>query len=160
MPELNCLSANGRLYHWKEFREKLDSIKDDKELLLSIIKYWERWPMVMYSLDFDHPKTWATPWELIHENYLCKSSLAYLMYHTLHLSNPKRWTKRRLTLQLVKEEETFLVLKVDNKYLLNFMYNEVIIIGNEPVKYSIISIYKNRKDRFTEISKVKKEKAK
>lgn len=160
MPELNCLTPGGRLRHWKKFRESLDSIKEDKKLLLSVIKYWERWPMVMFSLDFDHPETWTTPWEVIHENNLCKSSLAYLMYYTLHLSNPKRWLIKRLKLQLIKSEEIFIALQVDNKYLLNFMLGEAVIIGNESVKYSIISEYKNKKDRFTEILKVKKKKAK
>lgn len=151
MSELNCLSATDRIYHWKEFREDLDSIEDDRKLLLSVIKYWERWPIVLFSLDYDRPVSWATPWEIIHENYLCKSSLAYLMYHTLHLSNPTRWPVKRLKLQLIKIEETFLVLKVDNKYLLNFTLGEVLIIGHEPVEYSIISEYKNKKGCFIEI---------
>ena len=123
------LPPEGRLRHWKEFRLSLVEEMTDEEQLLNTMKYWNQYPLVNRYIDPYEPETWPTPWEFVYENDFCRSSLAYLMEHTLLLGADGRWTKNRLQLKYIDDSEMgmeFIILVVDNKYVINYDQDQII----------------------------------
>lgn len=123
------LSTEERLRHWKTFRCSLDETLTDEEHLLATMKYWQQYPMVGRYIDPYDPARWPTPWELLHENQFCRSSLAYMMEQTLLKSADGRWDSDRLRLRYIDDKELseeFIVLVIDTKYVINYDLEQII----------------------------------
>ncbi len=115
------VSADKRLRLWKEFRETLTQ-QDHFDQLESVAQWFAETPTVNFSIDYDTPSSWPSPWELIEEGNLCESGIAYLMERTLALSG---WDSSRLQLILLKNTEAQILrlcLLVDGLYILNYSY--------------------------------------
>lgn len=116
------LSHVERLLVWREFRLELPGF-DEMEQLEKVATWWAKAPLHHYSIDWDNPENWPTPWELIHENSYCPAALAYLMHQTLALSG---WDPNRLRVVFIRsEDDQRLVLVVDNRFVLNFSHGEI-----------------------------------
>jgi len=127
------LSAGERLRHWKSFRESLDETLSDEDHLSMTIKYWSQYPIVTRYIDPYNSETWPSPWELLYENKFCKSSFAYMMEQTLLKSVDGRWIPSRLELMYIDDKELndeFIILVVDNKYVINYDLERIINFDN------------------------------
>ena len=123
------LSSRKRLRHWKTFRCSLDETLTDEEHLFTTMKYWQQYPLIDRYIDSYAPELWPTPWELLYENQFCRSSLAYMMEQTLLKSDDGRWKLDRLSLKYIDDKrlsDEFIILVVDNKYVINYDINQVI----------------------------------
>jgi len=72
-----------------------------------------------------------------------------MMYWTLHFSNADYWTHDRLELKLVVDNnENFIVLVVDEKYVLNLEYNNILELKEKGGPYKIKDVYEWTGKRF------------
>jgi hypothetical protein len=121
-----------RLHDWKIFRESLTTLAKEEQLI-ETAEYWSVVPLVKYYLNFDKPDTWPTPWELLNEGQFCRSGVAFMMYKTLELCKGGVWTPEQLKLVLINDltnEETYLVLVVEDEYVLNYDHARVVRWSN------------------------------
>jgi hypothetical protein len=149
----NLLSGHDKRRRWKEFREEINLQPNTIETLLSVQQFWEKVPLVHWCTDVDNPNTWLTPWEIIEEDTYSKSTLALMMYWTLVLSNDKKWNDSNLQLKLVQtltEQEIFMVLIVDGKWLMNYSRNEIfdLSVDAEDTLYIVKDIFVKNKKGF------------
>ena len=129
MQQPYLLSSSQRIRHWKTFRTTLNETLTDVEQLVSAMKYWYQYPLVDRYIDPYDPKRWLTPWEFLHENKFCRSSLAYMMKQTLLLGEDERWSDDRLKLMYIDDKELsseFIIVVADNKYVINYDLDKVI----------------------------------
>jgi len=122
------LSPTERVRHWRNFRVTFTDEDTDEEQLLRVLQYWQKYPIINYFLDIDHPKNWPSVWEIIMGNDTCRSSLSYLMKQTLLLSDD-RWTEDRLRLMLIDDRAKstlLIILVIDTKYVVNYSHDEII----------------------------------
>ena len=117
-------SPTERILDWRNFRKELKN-KEEKEQLEEIAKYWSNIPLKMFSIDWDRPDTWTSPWEMLYEFDLDSNAVAILMEQTLILSG---WDALRIKLcyinNIVRKDQTMAVI-IDNKYVLNYSVGEV-----------------------------------
>jgi hypothetical protein len=149
----NLLSGHDKRHRWKEFREEIADKDNNQNTLLSVQQFWEKVGLIMWCLDYEKPETWRTPWEIIEEDTYSKSTLALMMYWTLVLSNDKKWNDGNLQLKLVQtltEQEIFMVLIVDNRWLMNYSRNEIIDLNKESANelYIVKDIFVKNKKGF------------
>ena len=146
------LSPKERVRHWREFRLSFTKKELDLEQIAKTMKYWQPYPTFGRWIDVDFPKTWPTPWELIMDGNICEFGITYLMEQTLLMSDD-RWNKNRLQLMFVDDKdisEMKLVLVVDDKYVANFEYDNIIdfdIIQNTCIiqhKYRALARHKHK----------------
>lgn len=122
------LGPEERLHHWKEFRDTLVPTVSEEEYLQKVVDYWAMVPQVMHYFNDAEPNEWPTPWELIYEGNFCKSGLAFMMEKTLELAENPKWDESKLKLKLIKdliEKDIYLVLVVDDEWVLNYEYKAV-----------------------------------
>lgn len=121
------LAPKERVRHWRDFRLSFTKDETDSEQLIKTVNYWQQFPTLNYLLDVDFPNKWPTTWELIMKGDFCVSSFAYLMEQTLLMSDD-RWTQDRLQLVYIDDRANstqLMIVVVDNKYVINYSYNEV-----------------------------------
>ncbi len=115
------LSPAERLQDWRKFRETLT--EDDLDL---IIDWWSSLPFTMRAIDIYDSKQWPTPWELVYYGDYCKSSISLGIAYTLCLMDGN-W-QDRVKLLMIDDNglDIFLVVLLDDKYLINYGYKEII----------------------------------
>lgn len=114
---------------WKNLRAQLSADLSDQQHLDLVTKWWSRCPLSSQWLDYDHESTWPDPWELITTKNLDYSAISLGMEYTLLLATDERWTADRVQLCLasdVKRTMQHLVPVVDNRWVLNATYNQVV----------------------------------
>ncbi len=119
------LSPSERLQDWRKFRETLtifDSISPERR----IIDWWSSLPYTLRSIDIYDSKQWPTPWELVYYGDYCKSSISLGIAYTLCLLEGD-W-QDRVKLLMIDDNglDIFLVVLLDDKYLINYGYKEII----------------------------------
>lgn len=128
---------------WREFRNSLQWFDDD-EKILKTMDYWSNAPMVNYVLDWDKPDSWITPWEIINDDYYDTNAIAYMMSETLILSG---FDASRIRLEFIQDKidsSRLMILVIDNRYVLNYSYNEIVEYSN--IKNRIIKYVEYIKD--------------
>lgn len=117
------MSPDDRMTHWKTFRRSLTDLETSKQLEL-VAQYWSKAPIGPLAYNPENAKQWLTPWEMIHHNQWCRSSVALGMEQTLRLAG---MDKDRLTLRLVSDKTNgaLLLLIVDGLYVLNYDWGSV-----------------------------------
>ena len=131
--------------HWRDLRSQLSRDKSDLEHLDLVVKFWAKAPIVNQFLDWDHPDTWLDPWELMLSGKFDESSISLGMEYTLLLSDDGRWTADRLTPAFVclsDRSMQYIVLLVDNKYVLNLRYNTVVELEKVANEFAIYQFYR------------------
>lgn len=115
-----------RLESWKNFRvNELANIFDDLTFIKEVIDFWSKCPISRNFLNWDAPETWLDPWELIHFGEFDRSTITLGMAYTFLLD--ERWESERIRLNLIDDNgsDIFLILIIDNFYVLNFNYNKI-----------------------------------
>ena len=118
------LSSADRLSAWREFRAEMPHL-GELDQLVRLAKWAGQIPVVVFSIDYENPQSWPTPWELIHENHFCPTAVAYLMEQTLVMAG---WDPERLRLVYVKnmdDQEQKMILVVDETWALNYSIGEL-----------------------------------
>lgn len=131
--------------HWRELRSQLTSDKTDLEHLELVVKFWAKAPTVHQFLDWANPDTWLDPWEMLSTNNYDESSISIGMQYTLLLSDDSRWTADRVKLafiSLTDRSMQYVVLIIDNQYVMNFRYNAVVKLDNVANEFAIHHMYR------------------
>jgi hypothetical protein len=112
-----------RLADWKVFRRRIAD-SDLTTKLDAVARYWSHAPIGAVAYDPDDASHWLTPWEQLHHNQWCRSSVAIGMESTLRLAGV---APERLALRLISDETSgyLLVLMVDDTYALNYDWGSV-----------------------------------
>jgi len=129
---------------WRDLRSNLKEGKTDLEHLSLVVDFWSKAPIVNPFLNWDDTTTWLDPWELISEMTFDISSIALGMEYTLLLSDDQRWTSDRLKpclINLKDRSHQYIVLVVDDRYVLNHSYNMVIHIDDALKDFVITQRY-------------------
>lgn len=114
-------SPEDRIKLWKEFRKDLTGT--DYEQLKKIAEFWGDMPFGSRCIDFYTPRTWPTPWEILHSGQFCRNTISLLIYYTLILNTT---FSNRVSMHLIKDpDDIFVAPIVDDKHILNYILNEV-----------------------------------
>ena len=139
MSEWNNFSSSERMARWKELRTEVQNL-DQQSQLTAVAKFFGTLPYSERTIDYYTPDSWPSPWDILYRNELCQSSIALLMYYTLELCD----FEGDVELVLINDTtDTFLLVCVDNQYLLNYELCQV-------------SNCLQLKDRFKIVEKFKK----
>lgn len=111
-----------RLRDWRGFRNGLSYIENCERPRL-VANYFAQAPFGSRTLDFYTPETWPTPWEILHNESYCLSSLSLLMYYTLVMS--EEYTDD-IELWLIDDsEDRYLVPVIANQNILNYELGQI-----------------------------------
>lgn len=124
-------SPDDRLKIWKKFRNDLNGLSELGQMKLTTT-FWSQCPLVRYNFDWTDPSTWRSPWEMIYEGEICRNGIAYLMEQSLLLIGGE-WTYNRFKLVMLKDiknEDQFMVVIIDDTYVLNYSHGEVIFLND------------------------------
>ena len=118
-----------RLHEWKEFREKIGQDNIDSALK-ETSHLWSYAPYVAHYLDSVDLDKWPDPWTLLHENHYCDLAKCLGMLYTLYLSSHFGKEIENLEIRVYKNpinQDVFNTVWVNNgKYILNFIFNEIV----------------------------------
>lgn len=118
-----------RIGEWRDFRKNIKNLSEEEQIN-QVVNYWSKMPIVNFVLNYNEYEKWPTAWELITDGYFDTVSIAYLMMETLIICG---WDKNRFRLEYIKPDENseyLMVLIIDDKFILNYSYNEVYNIEN------------------------------
>ena len=117
------LDSMTRLAHWKTFRKALID-KTVTDQIDAVALYFSKAPIGVCACDLDNAAQWPNPWELVHNNQWCRSSVAIGMENTLRLAGV---ASDRLTLRLISDDlyQALLILIIDDYYVLNYAWGSV-----------------------------------
>jgi hypothetical protein len=105
---------------WRDWRSSIAELPTDA-LYDKIAYWWKMVPMSDNTIDIWDDKSWPTPWELITFSSFCYPSRGLGIYYTLSLIG------RESELILAqKDGETTLLVKLEDKKLLNYYEGEVL----------------------------------
>jgi hypothetical protein len=116
--------GNDRLVAWKEFRDKLETSECPLE---DVAELWSHAPFVSAYLDPQNPSKWPDPWHLILDLRLDDLAIALGMLYTIKLTQRFIDTKCEIhtSMRPGNNEPSYLLI-VDEKYVLNFEYRNVV----------------------------------
>jgi hypothetical protein len=126
---------------WKDLRKTLLENISDKEKLQLVVDFWSMAPIEPRVIDWDSPKSWPTPWELLSQKQFDESAVSIGMEYTLAVSN----SDFQLELILAKDETLsieHIMLLVDGKWLLNYEHKKIIEWSAVKNKLKIVGRYK------------------
>lgn len=135
---------------WKDLRDKIKWFDDDNKIV-EVLNYWSKVATVHYVMDWDKPKTWLTPWEIIHDDYYDDVAIAYMMAETLILDgmSPDRIELRYI--QNVNDKSRFMILIIDDTLVLNYSYNEIVLLDDIKSNLITYSRYKKQDEQYINI---------
>ena len=118
------LYGNDRLAAWKQFRNNLESSETP---FLDVAELWSRAPFVSPYLDPKNSTEWPDPWHLVLDLRLDDLAIALGMLYTIKLTQRFIDTPCEIHMSMsLKNKETNYFLVVDNKYVLNKEYKNVV----------------------------------
>lgn len=119
------LTPSERLRFWYDFRQQLNTVTKI-EAIQSTTSLWSFAPFVKHYLHHSDLTNWPDPWELIYENRYCDLAKCLGMFYTLHLSNHRPYLEIRVYQDILTKEQYNLVWIDKGKYVLNYVFNEVV----------------------------------
>ena len=122
MDEVWQLPPKQRIQRWRELRKRICGYSDLLEQLQVVLDFWKTTSIGSRIVDPFNESTWSTPWELLHQNDYDENVVSLGMAYTLHYSNI---SCRLLLVQNVEKSNIKLIVLVDNKYILNYNYNNI-----------------------------------
>ena len=138
------LPAHERLSDWKLFRNSLVDLPE-KEAFQAVADYWSMAPLTKLAYDPENPDDWLSPWEMVSAGDWCPYSRALGMEFTLRLAG---YDSSRLKLMLMRDytiSEQLMVLKIDDKYALNYTEGMVVDFPNTDQTILVIWQFDGRK---------------
>ncbi len=112
-----------RLTEWKRFRDRLETSPNPLE---DLAEFWSRAPFVNSYLDENNPTKWPDPWHLVLDERLDDLAIALGMLYTLKLTQRFMDSDCEIHMSMLPDETSCHFLLVDNKYVLNYRYKEVV----------------------------------
>ena len=114
-----------RLADWVRLRQETATLEQSQQLM-SINDWWFRAPIVNHLINWENPRSWPTPWELLNNNGYCELARALgIVYTVLLVGN-------YTDLKIIQTEKDNLVLVDGGKYILNWAPNEMLNIHSTP----------------------------
>lgn len=118
------LYGNERLAAWKQFR---DSLESSETPFLEVAELWSRAPFVSPYLNPNNSSEWPDPWHLVLDLRLDDLAIALGMLYTIKLTQRFIDTPCEIHMSMsLNNKETNYFLVVDNKYVLNKEYKNVV----------------------------------
>lgn len=141
MKQWNTLSGKELILDWRTFRENLDNSALSKEKVIDmVVEYWSNAPRSSRTIDYYTPSSWPSPWEILHYKLFCNNSISLMIYYTLESLNG---FDVDVTLNLIDtDDDQYIVVFCDDKYMLNFNYFEKIDITNFK-QFKVVRKYNN-----------------
>lgn len=136
---------------WRDLRNEISPLTEEEQIS-KIVNYWSKEPIVNFVLNYNEYKKWPTSWELISDGYFDSVAIAYLMMETFILIG---WDRNRFKLEYIKPDDHsdyIMILKIDNKNILNYSYNEVYNIENYTYDKRLICLQYNKDNKLEEIN--------
>jgi hypothetical protein len=134
--------SEDRLKQWKEFRREIGDLPFD-EAVQKTVHLWSYAPFVNHYLDQSEPSDWPGPWELLADNKYDDMAKALLMLYTLYLSPHGK--SHAFSIAKAQADSTLssynLVLIDEGKYVLNFVFNEIISNQQLDKEVKFIKVY-------------------
>jgi hypothetical protein len=126
-----------RLTYWKQFRDYVEVSSDP---LKDVAEFWGNAPFVSAYLNPQNPTEWPDPWHLVLDSRLDELAIALGMLYTIKLTRRFMDSKCEIhTSMLPKEKHPRYFLIVDDVYVLNFEYKNVVDVTAIPeIKTSLI----------------------
>lgn len=119
------LSPPERIRAWRDLRESIKE-KTLEEAALDVSLWWWQAPIVQFTIDYDRPETWPTPWEMMYENEFDNTARAYMMAETLLLAGLVTEYDLEIVILNCKDlEEIKSLVLVEKRIILNYAYNSV-----------------------------------
>lgn len=112
-----------RLSEWKKFRDRLETSPKPLE---DLAEFWSRAPFVNSYLNENNPAEWPDPWHLILDERLDDLAITLGMLYTLKLTQRFMGCNYEIHMSMLPDNTTCHFLLVDNKYVLNYKYKEVV----------------------------------
>jgi hypothetical protein len=128
---------------WKNLRTSLKAELSDMDHLVQTVNFWSNAPLMTRVLDWDQPKSWPDPWQLIYNGQYDESSVSLGMFYTLWHADDDRWNNR-IVLKLIKDADMaiqHIIVEVDNRFMLNYEYNSVYDKTSNASTWNIQEIY-------------------
>ena len=92
------LDPKERLKAWKGLRAQIASTESVVEQMDLALNFWKQAPLEKPILDWDNCQSWPTPWEMLHTNRFCESTLSLAVGYSLVLSSPHNYPDLELVL--------------------------------------------------------------
>jgi hypothetical protein len=126
-----------KLIHWKQFR---DYIEVSNNPLKDVAEFWGNAPFVSSYLNPQNPAEWPDPWHLVLDSHLDELAIALGMLYTIKLTRRFMDSKCEIhTSMLSKEKNPCYLLIVDDTYVLNFEYKDVVdVTAIQEIKTNLI----------------------
>ncbi len=115
-----------RLTEWKRFR---DTLETSQKPLEDLADFWSRAPFVSSYLDENNPAEWPDPWHLVLDERLDDLAIALGMLYTLKLTQRFMESDCEIHMSMLPDKTHCHFLLVDNKYVLNYRYKEVVEVS-------------------------------
>jgi hypothetical protein len=119
------MRSEDQLKEWRTFRSHIGDLSFD-EAVKETVHLWSYAPFVNHYLDHMDPLTWPSPWDLLLDNRFDDTAKALGMLYTLYLSPHGKDHKFEFIIADSTLERYNLVQIDEGKYVLNFVFNEVI----------------------------------
>lgn len=124
------LYGNERLAEWRAFRQQLEISDTPFE---DLADFWSAAPFVNQYINPNSPKSWPDPWHLILDDRYDDLGVALGMLYTVKLTQRFMDTHCEIHTSTLSNDKTpRYSLVVDNKWVLNWDYKEVVRIENLP----------------------------
>lgn len=133
-------SPEERLVEWRKFRKWLTELSLEDQLD-TVASWWSKSPITSRVIDPYTPETWPNVWELVHSGKFCKSGISIGIEQTLLLSNKENESKIELWLIDDNGQDIYLIVVVNQEYVLNYNHNQVDQLKSLK-NYKIISKFK------------------
>lgn len=135
----NSLKSAEKISYWRNFRieAKEKEYSSDLELLKDITTFFGKIPRDSRSIDYYTPSSWPNPWEILHYNFSCDSSISLMNYYTMILIKPE--TIDQCSIFLIDNGvNEFLIPLFYKQYLMNYDYSQVVDINTVQKDIKII----------------------
>ena len=114
------IDPKARVAAWKKIRIDIQSIDIIQQKIDIALKFWRMAPLENPLLDWDDCSKWPTPWELLHNNRFCDSTLSVALGYTLVMSDPETFSDIRLLLITDRSNHVQKIIVKTNDIVLNY----------------------------------------
>lgn len=119
------LDRTSKLKAWREFRQSLEL---STQPLTDVALLWSKAPFVSPFLNPKNPAEWPDPWHLILDDRYDDLAIALGMCYTLSLTERFKDQKIEIHTSMLSGETRYFVV-VNNSFVLNYVYREVVDMG-------------------------------
>jgi len=124
-----------RLATWRDFRKRM-STESTLDIVNNVVTWWGTAPVGPRSIDPYDVKTWPTAWELLDEGNYCRYSIGLGMAYTIFYCN-ENIKNNILRLRDLENQDIYMAVLIDDKFLLNYEYGEVVDWQSVKEKFTV-----------------------